>query len=477
MLKKLTRSQILMIAVFLAAIAYFGFRVITNKDDGKLRASGTIEAVEVNVSSETSGKVKEVLIDEGQTAKTGDPLLKLDPSLLTAQRAVAAATLQTANSAAQAAQDAYAVAQAQYNLTLAGARADAAKTRTLDWAGKAPSNFEQPKWYFTQDEQIAAAETGIKAAADDVNTAQSNLDKVIADINNTKFVEAETRVANAQMAYMAALSTYSRAGSSNGNISPDELPVKIPVMAPGYRIRIRIANQLPDNQDLSNAAQDSYDAAKAELDSAQKAYDDLLTTEAADKVLKGRAVLSVALERFQSAQDQLSRLQTGENSLRVAAASATLEQAKAATQQAMDAAQQAQANLGLLDAQMAKLIIYAPMNGVVLARNVDPGEFVQPGGAAMTMADLNELTTTVYVPEDRYGEIHLGQTVDLTVDSFPGEIFTATVSYISDQAEFTPRNVQTVAGRSATVYAVKLKVNDPDGKLKLGMPADVVFVK
>jgi HlyD family secretion protein len=93
------------------------------------------------------------------------------------------------------------------------------------------------------------------------------------------------------------------------------------------------------------------------------------------------------------------------------------------------------------------------------------------------MANLNELTITVYVPEDRYGEIHLGQTVDVTVDSFPGETFTAAVSSIADQAEFTPRNVQTVSGRSATVYAVKLKVNDPTGKLKIGMPADVVFVK
>jgi hypothetical protein len=369
------------------------------------------------------------------------------------------------------------VAQAQYNLTLAGARADVAKIRTLDWYGKTPSYFEQPKWYFTQDEQIAVAEVGIKAAADEVNTAQSNLDKVIADLDNAKFVEVETRVANAQMAYLAALNTYSRAGSSDGGVSPDQLPVNIPAMVPGYRIRISIAQQMPDNQDLADAAQNSYDAAKAELDSAQQAYDDMLSTEAADKVLKSRAVLSVALERFQAAQDQLSRLQTGENSLKVAAASATLEQAKAGTQQALDAAQQAQANLALLDAQIAKLTIYAPMDGVVLARNVDPGEFVQPGGAAITMANLNGLTLTVYVSEDRYGEIHLGQAVEVTVDSFPGETFNATVSYISDQAEFTPRNVQTVQGRSATVYAIKLKVSDPDGKLKLGMPADVVFVK
>jgi HlyD family secretion protein len=478
MLKKLSRPQIVMIVVFLAAIVYFVFLVVSTKDDGKLRASGTIEAVEVNVSAETSGKVKEVMAAEGQAVNLGDPLLQLDPSLLTAQRAVAAASLQTANSAAQTAQDAYAVAQAQYNLTLASARADVAKIRTLDWYGKTPSYFDQPKWYFTQEEQIAAAEVGIQTAATDLNAAQSNLDKVIADLDNAKFVEVETRVANAQMAYLAALNTYSRAGSSDGGVSPDDLPLNIPAMAPnGYRIRIDVAQQLPDNQDLADAAQASYDAAQAELDSAQQAYEDMLSTDAADNVVKARAALSVALERFQAAQDQLSRLQTGENSLKVSAASATLDQAKAAAQQSLDAALQAQANLALLDAQIEKLTIFAPMDGVVLARNVDPGEFVQPGGAALTMADLNELTITVYVSEDRYGEISLGQKVEVTVDSFPGETFTATVSYISDQAEFTPRNVQTVQGRSATVYAVKLKVSDPDGKLKLGMPADVVFTK
>jgi RND family efflux transporter MFP subunit len=152
-------------------------------------------------------------------------------------------------------------------------------------------------------------------------------------------------------------------------------------------------------------------------------------------------------------------------------------QAQAAVDQAQGTAQQAQANLDLLDAQLAKLVIYAPMDGVVLARNVNPGEYVQPGGAAITMADLSELTITVYVAEDRYGEISLGQKAEVTVDSFPGETFIATVTYIADQAEFTPRNVQTVEGRSATVYAVKLKVSDPDGKLKLGMPSDVVFTK
>ena len=115
------------------------------------------------------------------------------------------------------------------------------------------------------------------------------------------------------------------------------------------------------------------------------------------------------------------------------------------------------------------------MDGIILTRNVEPGEFVLPGAVALTMANLNELTITVYVPEDRYGEITLNQNADVMVDSFPNETFSGIVIHIADQAEFTPRNVQTVEGRSSTVFAIKLKVTNGEGKLKIGMPADVTF--
>jgi len=85
------------------------------------------------------------------------------------------------------------------------------------------------------------------------------------------------------------------------------------------------------------------------------------------------------------------------------------------------------------------------------------------------------LTITVYVPENLYGQISLGLQANMKVDSFPNQTFSAQVSNISNQAEFTPRNVQTVEGRSSTVYAIKLTVNDPQGQLKPGMPADVIF--
>ena len=93
----------------------------------------------------------------------------------------------------------------------------------------------------------------------------------------------------------------------------------------------------------------------------------------------------------------------------------------------------------------------------------------------MTIGQLDKLSITVYVPEDQYGEIKLGDSAVVSVDSFPDEFFDAIVTRIADQAEYTPRNVQTEEDRKTTVFAVELSVTDPGGKLKPGMPADVNF--
>jgi multidrug resistance efflux pump len=124
---------------------------------------------------------------------------------------------------------------------------------------------------------------------------------------------------------------------------------------------------------------------------------------------------------------------------------------------------------------MEKLIVAAPMDGVILTRSIHVGEIAQAGTATMTIADLSRLTITVYLSEDRYGEVNLGDEVSLTVDSFPNETFMAVVTRIADQAEYTPRNVQTQEERQTTVYAIELEVSNPDGKLKPGMPVDVTF--
>jgi HlyD family secretion protein len=482
MLKKLSRAQLVMIVVFLAAIVYFAFLVVSNKNDGKLRASGTIEAVEVNVSPETSGKVKEVLIEEGQSVKTGDALLTLDDSLLAAQHAVSVANLETAKAGAQTAQNALTTAKSQYQITLETALAQDRKTRVQDWFSKDPNSFEQPDWYFSRVEQLKAAQAQVDLALKDWEKAKADLENLNLSVEKSAFLQAEQRLLNARLAYETAKNVDSLAqNSADTNAPVGRYNSTHCGTNQGYQLdNKRLTNFVygcRGDDHLSQASDDRFDAAEKELDDAQKAYDALLDTQAADGVLQARAEVSIAQETYYATLDSLRQLQTGDQSVAVIAAQGALSQAEAAAEQAQKSVEQAQANLDLLDAQMEKLTIYAPMDGVVLARNADPGEFVQPGASAITMANLGDLTITVYVPEDRYGEVSLGQEVNVTVDSFPGKTFTAVVSYIADQAEFTPRNVQTVEGRSATVYAVKLKVSDPEAVLKLGMPADVVFTK
>ena len=466
---------IILVVLIIAAGIYYGVRTLNADGNGALSASGTIESTVVNISPEIAGKVKDVLVNEGQSIKSGDPLLSLDESLLAAQRTVAQSGVDSARSALLTAQSAYDMAQAQYDATLSTARAQQGASRLTDWANRTPGQFDQPLWYFSRAEQITAAQAEVDASLQAVQQAQSDFDAIVKDLNNADYVKAESRLSDARMSYLIAKAVRTHAQATGGKVSPEDIQIDLPPYAPAYKIKIDIAKNLSGESDVLNAAEDSLDAAESELDDAQKAFNDLLSTDAADHVLEARAALSVAQERYQVALDTLSRLQTGEYSPQVTIASAALDQARAGLQHAQTAVQQAEANLALLDTQITKLTVYSPMNGVILTRNVEPGEFVQPGATAFAMADLNNITITVYVPEDRYGQIKLGQQASVTVDSFPGESFTAEVIHIADQAEFTPRNVQTVEGRSATVYAIKLKVSDSDGKLKIGMPADVAF--
>ncbi len=161
------------------------------------------------------------------------------------------------------------------------------------------------------------------------------------------------------------------------------------------------------------------------------------------------------------AQAQLALAQADPSTVQLAVAQAQVDSAQAAVE--------------VIQSQLEKLKILAPMDGVVLNRSIEPGEVAQPGTPLITLARLDNLTITIYLPEDRYGEIELNQTAQVQVDSFPGEIFKASVTNIADQAEYTPRNVQTAEGRRTTVFAVKLSIENPDGKLKPGMPADVSF--
>ena len=445
------RPPILVIVIVVLALlvgGYFGIRyLLNNKSDTALTASGSIETVEVTISPEMAGKVAEVLVDEGAAVKAGDVLFKLDDTLLQAQHVVSAAGLDSAKAAVTTANAALVNAQSQYNLAFNAARSGAASARTADWQATQPAAYTLPGWFFTQAEAITAGQAGVDAAKTGRDAAQAKLDNLQNDSAAAGFLAAETRLNNARAAFLVADDVLTR------------------------------ANAAQDKDDLQLAAQETYDSAKTELDDAQKAYDDIKDRDAAKNIVTARAELAVAQERYETAQDRLLALQFGEQSPQLTAAQAALRLAQATADQAALAITQSQAALALLDAQIAKLTVKAPSGGVILTRSVEPGEVLPAGAAAFTLGRLDALTITVYVPEDRYGEVKLGQTASMTVDPFPGETFTATVIHIADQAEFTPRNVQTVSGRKSTVFAIKLQVQDPNGKLKPGMPADVTFTR
>lgn len=478
---KLTRAQTIMLVVFLAGIIYFGFRVVVNRDDGQLKASGTIEAVEVDIAPEQAGKVKEVLADEGQSVKAGDPVFILDGTLLEQQRKVASANLEAAKVASQTAETSLGIAQAQYQVALQAALAQDKNTRLSDWLSEDQRQFDQPNWYFTRAEQASAAQGLVDRAKKELDDAKAKLIEVASGLDKADFLAAEQRLLDARLEYLTTKDVNKRAQNANVTSQPIT-PYNLRNCAKdqGYHFASPDVMNLsvgcgPDHN-LTKSTTILYDTARDELSQAQQAYNKLLTSVAAREVLQARADVSVAQEHYYAALDRLRALQTGDQSPSVTAAQGVVDQAQSAFDQSLKAIAQAQANLDLLDAQVSKLTVYAPMNGVILKRNVEVGDFVQPGAMALSMADLSNLTITVYVTEDHYGDIFLGQEAKVSVDSFPGETFTAAVTYISDQAEFTPRNVQSVEGRSTTVYAIKLKVSDPEGKLKLGMPGDVVFI-
>lgn len=133
---------------------------------------------------------------------------------------------------------------------------------------------------------------------------------------------------------------------------------------------------------------------------------------------------------------------------------------------------QAEAVLKALRDRQEDYTVRSPLSGVVLVRVVEPGEVVAAGQTLVTVGDLSTLTLRVYVPEGDLGRVRLGQEVRVRVDSYPDRDFSGRVTHIATEAEFTPKNIQTREERVKTVYAVKVVVPNPDGALKVGMPAD-----
>ena len=139
---------------------------------------------------------------------------------------------------------------------------------------------------------------------------------------------------------------------------------------------------------------------------------------------------------------------------------------------ALSQAEAARARVSELEAQLADTRIIAPTDATVMARLAEPGELVAAGRPIATLVNLEELYVRVYVPEREAGRVRLGAKASISVDAFPGRVFTGEVSEVAQQAEFTPKEVHMKDEREKLVFGVKLRLDNPEGLLKPGMPAD-----
>jgi HlyD family secretion protein len=378
-----------------------------------LKGSGTIEAAQINIGPEVSGRVVLVSVEEGQLVKAGEVLFQLDDSLLKAQRAQTEAAVKTA--------------RAQRDQLAAGAR-----QQQLDTARAA----------------ISQTQALINNAQAQFNGAQADLSRLLSGAPYADIASAQAQLAQAQAQAKIAKDAYD--GVVNGRATAKE-----------YGIRTGGLGQAEEQMRVQLAAiNDQVDAAQARLNKLYSGATKDEVNSAQARVDMAKAQMESTLAQMTSAKAQYDLLAAGASKEQLAASDAAVAQAEAA--------------LKAFDVQADKLTVRAPADGTVLVRNVNVGEVLAPGASVIVLGKLDTLQITVYLPEDAYGRVKLGQTAKVTVDSYT-ETFVGRVVRIADQAEFTPRNVQTVEGRRTTVYALKLDVPNPDGKLKPGMPADVSF--
>jgi HlyD family secretion protein len=136
----------------------------------------------------------------------------------------------------------------------------------------------------------------------------------------------------------------------------------------------------------------------------------------------------------------------------------------------------ARANFDRISATIGNAVIYAPIDGIVLEKNLEVGEMAFPGTPIATIANLSKPWIKIYVNERRLGLVKLGQRADIFVDTYPDRPFRGKVIAISNRAEFTPKTIQTKEERVKLMFAVKIAVENPELILKPGMPADAVIL-
>jgi membrane fusion protein YbhG len=431
------RRWIILVVIILAAIggAYllrnsisnpqsFGYAQDRSPIPNAWTASGFIEAEEIAIAPELAGRIAALPFDEGDEVQAGDVLLRIEDDILSAQVDLARGELEEA--------------QATLARVKAGARQE-----TLDR-------------FAAQLAQAMAARDGAKQAWLDAQAIRDN-----PQVLDVQIAAARAQVTTSQKQLDAALVQRDLAEKAwkdygTGVDKLADIPVAFRPSLPTdfYLIPYQWEQALAATQ----AAQAAYDGARSALSH-------LLAQRSNPQ--EAQAQVDTAYARYQSAQAAVAQAQAALDGVR---AGATDEQIATAQAQV----EVAQAALEAAQVQLDKTIIRAPVGGMIVARSAYTGEMAAPGITALTLADLDHVTLTIYLPGKQLGQVTLGQTIDVYVDAFPNRAFPGAIVYISDQAEYTPRNVRTPDQRAMLVYAVKIRLANPDHTLKPGLQAEAM---
>lgn len=189
------------------------------------------------------------------------------------------------------------------------------------------------------------------------------------------------------------------------------------------------------------------------------------------RVRADRQAASEAQAALEKAQSALGEVDIKRREVdRLMAERERLRAARAALE---NQARTARARVDEVEAELAYATLVAPSDGTVMARVVEPGELVAPGRPLVTLVDLQDIYVRVYVPERDIGKVRLGNPARIITDAFPGRQFAGRVSEIAQRAEFTPKEAHMKDERVKLVFGVRVRIDNPEGYLKPGMPVDV----
>jgi HlyD family secretion protein len=303
--------------------------------------------------------------------------------------------------------------------------------------------------------QKAKAEATLDAAKSRIPTLQKNIElQDQATLQEISQAEAAGDVAQARLQQLLTGSRPQEIQAAKANLEQTQADT---------------VKRKADMERAQKLFQDNYISAQ-DWDSAKNAYEVAAANQKKAEenyalVVEGPRKEEIAAARAQWEQAQASLKLAKARRIQVEVSRKELATAQAQVKEAASA-------IEVIQTQIEYSQLYAPISGVVLVKNSEPGEFIVPGGAVVTLGDMERPWLKAFITEGDLGKVKLGQKVSVTTDSYPGKVYPGKITFISSEAEFTPKNVQTAKERVKLVYRIKVALENPHRELRPGMPAD-----